>query len=50
MKTFKTQLKCKENLRLGILVPELLDSDMQQADVRLVASDGSSFTAHKVFA
>jgi len=44
----KTQLKCKENLRLGILVPKLLDTDMNQADVRLVASDGTSFSAHKV--
>ncbi len=44
----KTQLKCKENLRLGILVPALLDTDMNQADVRLVASDGTSVLAHKV--
>jgi hypothetical protein len=48
MKTMKTQLKCKENLRLGILVPALLDTDMNQADVRLVASDGTSVLAHKV--
>jgi hypothetical protein len=47
-KTMKTQLKCKENLRLGILVPSLFNSDMDQADVRLVASDGVSFKAHKV--
>ena len=48
MKAMKTQLKCKENLRLGILVPELFESDMKQADMRLVAGDGTSFTAHKV--
>jgi hypothetical protein len=47
-KTMKTQLKCKENLRLGILVPAIFNSDMDQADVRLVASGGVSFRAHKV--
>ena len=41
------QLQSKEG-GLGFLVPHLLTSDMNQADVKISTADGFTFMAHSV--
>ena len=41
------QLQSKEG-GLGVLVPHLLTSGMNQADVKIITADGFKFMAHSV--